>query len=509
MIMRKAVILARVSTRRQEQEGLSLEDIQLPQMREYAEVHDFEIVKEYTFSESADRGIRKKFNEMMDFVKKNKDIEVILAYRVDRATRNFADAVAMDNLRLEYDKELHFVHDRLVITKQSVGRDIQEWDTKVYLAKQVINRLKEDGHNTKYAKLRDGELPGLAPYGYRNETIDKRNKTVVIQPFKAQIAKQLYELYSTGTFSYLSLQKRLKNDHNIKMDTSSIGVILKNRFYIGEIYDKATDTYYPHSYEQIIPYDLYWQVQDVISGHGKKKIKYAGIAHTYRGFFHCKQCGCAITAENKTKKQKNGNVHSYTYYHCTGKKGKHANLEYLEDKEITEIFSKLFDECKIPEDELPRLEATLKESHGGKIQFNRERFNYHNTEIAKLENRIEKAYEDKCDNSITQVEYDKRRAKWRAEQKQHERKLSKLSQADEQYYVTVSYLLQIASRGSELFKDAEPAEKRELIGLLGSNLFLDGKKVEITLYAPFNSIASCNEHSVWLRGLDSNQRPSG
>jgi len=33
---------------------------------------------------------------------------------------------------------------------------------------------------------------------------------------------------------------------------------------------------------------------------------------------------------------------------------------------------------------------------------------------------------------ITQAEYDKRRAKWRAEQKQHERKLCKLSQADEQ-----------------------------------------------------------------------------
>ena len=111
------------------------------------------------------------------------------------------------------------------------------------------------------------------------------------------------------------------------------------------------------------------------------------------------------------------------------------------------------------------------------------------------------------DRRITQVEYEKRRAKWRAEQKQHECKLSKLSQADEQYYVTVPYLLQITSRGNELFEDAEPAEKRELICLLGSNLFLDGKKVKITLYVPCNSIASRNEHSVWLRGLDSNQQP--
>jgi len=503
--MRKAIILARVSTKRQEQEGLSLEDIQLPEMREYAELHDFEIVKEYVFSESADRGIRLKFNELMDFAKKNKDIEAIIAYRVDRATRNFADAVLMDNLRLEHNKELHFVHDRLVITKQSVGRDITDWDTKVYLAKQLINRLKEDAHNTRYAKLRDGEIPGLAPYGYKNEELDKRNKTVVVVPFKSNIALKAFELYATGTFSYKSLAKRMKQDYDVHMPWSSFGTILKNRFYIGEIYDKATDNYFPHHYEQFVPYELFWQVQDVIAGHGKKKIKYAGLPFTYRGLMHCKSCGCAITPEAKKKKQKNGNEHNYTYYHCTNKRSKHKKMEYLEEKELDDILGQLFDECKIPESELPRLEQTLKEAHGGKVKFNKEQVGYHNTEIAKLQKRIEAAYEDKCDGSITQAQYDNFRSKWRSQQKLHERKLSRLSQTDEQYYITVSYLLEIAAHGKELFKHASPNEKRELIGLLGSNLLLDGKMVQITLYKPFSTLASCLDSSIWLRELDSNQ----
>ncbi|HUD07012.1 MAG TPA: recombinase family protein [Candidatus Saccharimonadales bacterium] len=502
--MRKAVLLARVSTKRQEDEGLSLEEIQLPEMREYAELHDFEVVKEYVFSESADRGIRLKFNEMMDFVKKNKDVEAVIAFRVDRATRNFADAVMMDNLRLEYDKELHFVHDRLVITKQSVGRDITDWDTKVYLAKQLINRLKEDAHNTRYSKLRDGELPGIAPYGYKNETLDKRNKTVTVVPFKSNIALKAFELYSTGTFSYKSLAKRMKQDYGVHMPWSSFGTILKNRFYVGEIYDKATDAYFPHEYEQFIPYELFWQVQDVIEGHGKKKIKYAGLPFTYRGLMHCKTCGCAITPEQKTKKQKNGNEHHYAYYHCTGKRGKHKDMAWLEEKDLDKILGQLFDECKIPESELPRLEQTLKEAHGGKVKFNREQVGYYNNEIAKLQKRIEAAYEDKCDGSITQAEYDKVRAKWRQKQKFAERKLARLSQTDEQYYITVTYLLEIAARGKELFEHAEPNEKRELIGLLGQNLFLDGNQVQITLYKPFSDIASCLDGSVWLRGLDSN-----
>jgi DNA invertase Pin-like site-specific DNA recombinase len=50
--MRKAVILARVSTKRQEDEGLSLEEIQLPEMREYAEKNGFEVVHESVFSDA-------------------------------------------------------------------------------------------------------------------------------------------------------------------------------------------------------------------------------------------------------------------------------------------------------------------------------------------------------------------------------------------------------------------------------------------------------------------------
>lgn len=62
----------------------------------------------------------------------------------------------------------------------------------------------------------------------------------------------------------------------------------------------------------------------------------------------------------------------------------------------------------------------------------------------------------------------------------------------------MTYLLEIAAHGRELFEHAEPNEKRELIGLLGQNLFLDGNQVQITLYKPFSDIASCLDGSVWL-----------
>ena len=62
--------MARVSALRQEKEGLSLQDIQLPLLRDYARDNGFEIDREFVFSESADRKIRTKFMEMIEYVKK-------------------------------------------------------------------------------------------------------------------------------------------------------------------------------------------------------------------------------------------------------------------------------------------------------------------------------------------------------------------------------------------------------------------------------------------------------
>ena len=94
----KGIIFARVSTDRQEKEGLSLEEIQLPRAREYAEEKDIEIVAEYAIGETGGGyKERKQFNEMVDYLKKHKDISEIVAVRVDRMTRNFRDAVVMDD----------------------------------------------------------------------------------------------------------------------------------------------------------------------------------------------------------------------------------------------------------------------------------------------------------------------------------------------------------------------------------------------------------------------------
>src|SRR3989344_5143988 len=51
----------------------------------------------------------------------------------------------------------------------------------------------------------------------------------------------------------------------------------------------------------------------------KPKRKAQNEPQPFCGLISCASCGMMITAENKTKRQKNGNVHHYVYYRCTKK----------------------------------------------------------------------------------------------------------------------------------------------------------------------------------------------
>ncbi len=91
----KVVLYARVSSEEQKREGFSI-PAQLDLLRDFALKNKFQIVKEFTESESAKQSGRKKFEEMIQFLKNSKDIKTILVEKTDRLYRNFCDYVNLD-----------------------------------------------------------------------------------------------------------------------------------------------------------------------------------------------------------------------------------------------------------------------------------------------------------------------------------------------------------------------------------------------------------------------------
>jgi len=77
---------------------------------------------------------------------------------------------------------------------------------------------------------------------------------------------------------------------------------------------------------------------------------------------------------------------------------------------------------------------------------------------------------------ITESYYNKKREELRAKQKGIFDKISRLGFADEEYYLTSEYLLQLANRAYDLFISSEAKEKRQLLKLTLQNLKFRGQK---------------------------------
>lgn len=83
----KAVILARVSTEEQEK-GYSI-DAQLHRLEQYCQRKELKVIETYTVVESSTNGDRKQFNDMLAFVKRQRECIAIVADKVDRVQRSF------------------------------------------------------------------------------------------------------------------------------------------------------------------------------------------------------------------------------------------------------------------------------------------------------------------------------------------------------------------------------------------------------------------------------------
>ncbi|MFV0485446.1 MAG: recombinase family protein [Candidatus Saccharimonadales bacterium] len=499
--MKKAIIFARVSTKRQEKEGLSLKEIQLPRAERYAEEKCIDVVKTFTISETAsDHKARKTFEEMTKYFEEHPNITEIISFRVDRITRNYRDAVVMDDLRLKHDKFIHCIDDRLVLHKNSSANDLQNWDTKVYLAKQFLNRVTEDGNNTKYNKLDRGELPWGCPYGYKHAVISENPKVksvISVEP-QATIVRQIHIRFSSGSFSCKSLAEAINKEFGTRFYKGKINHILRDDFYIGEMTDKKTGDKYPHRYERLVSDDIFGQNQAILEGHSNKRSRYGGIPSVYRSLIGC-VCGCTVTPEQKTKKQKNGNIHQYYYYRCSNGKNAHDKLQYIPEKELDDAIQQVLRKFNIPKERMKQLRNDLNETHIGKVNFYEGQRQEITQRRQQLSNRQQNTYDMMADKCITLEQYNENNARYAEELANLQRRESQLDQSDQQFYITAGYLLSIFEHAERLFKVAQIEEKRQIIGLLLSNLTLDGKKFSFNLKEPFDTLINMSKGSlcVW------------
>ncbi|RKX26311.1 MAG: recombinase family protein, partial [Candidatus Zixiibacteriota bacterium] len=334
--MVNAVIYARVSTKDQEREGYSI-PAQLRILREYGDKNGFKIVREFWESESAGKAGRKAFSEMVNLIRTDPSIRVILVEKTDRLYRNFKDQVLIDDLGID----IHFVKDNRVIGKKSKPSDRFVHDIETAQARFYLNNLSQEVKKGQQQKALQGSYPGgMVPIGYHRNPLTKQ---IELDSERAPLVRQLFELYAEGDKSIDDLlifvrQALLCYPRSGRtMARSEIERLLKKEFYTGKF--AWNGVLYQGDHPAIIDRFVFERVQGAFKA--RSNGRFTKRQFTFSRLMTCGVCGSAITAEIKKNR--------YVYYHCTGYKKSHP-VTYLPERSVDQQFGQIVSAATIPHD---------------------------------------------------------------------------------------------------------------------------------------------------------------
>ena len=408
------------------------------------------------------------------------------------------------NQVVDDEVEFHFVDRNLVLSKYADSTRWDDWSLDVFLAKRDINIRRGYGINSKNAKLQNKELAWPCPLGYKHVGSNSNDKNVVINQEEAHIVKHIFKWYMAG-HSGVAISKKLEEEFNCHKTPAHIYHLLRNKFYIGLMYDKQTDKYYPHKYARIITGEDFELANKRLDDNSTKRIKTSSKEADYQSLIHCSECGRTLTPDTKIKHQKNGNVHKYVYYKCHRVNSTCKNKKItIEQKQIDQYVISTLGTIQIPDDVIEELESDLTNDIKTSKDSLVEQSDRLNKQILKKQNQIERAVELRLNDEIDESELKTIRIKTKEDIDKLQLQLSSVDKILTQESNEVLDLASIINECIHLYRSANKQEKGSILKIVCSNLFFDGKKINLHLLNPFDLLQECHASSRWRVIWDSN-----
>jgi site-specific DNA recombinase len=342
----KYCLYARKSTESDEKQALSI-DSQVNEMLAVAKRDGLDVVdiRRESYS-SKETGKRPVFNQMLEDVRSGK-FNGLLTWAPDRLSRNAGDLGAIVDL---LDKNVLL---EVRTYGQTFSNNPNEKFLLMILGSQAKLENDQKGVNVKRglrARCEMGLWPAPAPTGYLNYNQKDRKCEIFPDPNRASVIKQIFEKFVYENMSGRDLHFWLKkieftSINNKPLSLSNVYKVLSTPLYMGEFdYPRGSGVWYKGKNQPLISKELYMLAQEKMrSNRSVFRIKRNDFAFTR--LMVCGLCGSGISAQEKTKSCKNGNVHKYVYYGCSKSKDRFCKNKYLEEgeviKQILEIIDKL------------------------------------------------------------------------------------------------------------------------------------------------------------------------
>ena len=352
--MKRAFGYIRVSTVGQAEEGFSL-DHQKASIKDYCKTRGLHLVNVYVDEGKSGRTVnRPEFQQMLKEIKE-KGIDCVIIYKIDRFARNVTDFSRIWNEFKEKGINLISVLEGDLSNGSSlvpnIFASVAQWESEV------------NGQRTRDAlmeKFKSGWQPTPPPTGYRSVGGEGERKYCEPDPYTAPIIKKMFELYSTGQYSMVTLQEWLKDKNIISkngtiISFSRINNILRNPFYYGLIRWHGQEKMGKHT--PLINKQLFDTVQYILEKHRHFLLRERKYDFLLRGFVYC-TCGMRLVGDVSTIRSNKRKVY---YYHCQKRYSPDCKQKYAQAKDLEEQVEGYIKEIEFTDDFIAQVQQQARD----------------------------------------------------------------------------------------------------------------------------------------------------
>jgi len=486
----KYILYARKSTDVEDKQVLSIE-AQLVELRNYAKQEGLQVVDELVEKQSAKIPGRPIFGQLLKRAEAG-EVNGILAWHPDRLARNSIDGgqivYLLDQTHLTSLKFPTFWFDNT-----SQGKFILS--IAFGQSKYYVDNLAENTKRGLRQKVRRGEYPSHAPLGYIN---DLRSKSIIVDKRRAPIVVQAFDLYARGNqrledISHFFASKGVLTRGGKPFKKDKIKHILSNPFYYGHF--RYVGELHEGKHRPILTKTLFDKVQLVLIERGRPRKTKHNNPKVFCGLLRCGSCGLMVTGETHTKTQKNGNIHTYTYYHCTKKRKDMRCLEpHIRQEALDKQLSSLLSAYALPDSWMTSLAKMLNTDESQAEQSAGVFVAETTGKISNLHSKLQRLLDSYLDQDIDRETYIAKKAELMSEKKSLEEQNSKLTLTSKAWVEPMREWLKRANSICKVTSGDDLLAKKLLAKeIFGSNLFLQSQKTQ----PPAAAISFSPPENIW------------
>ena len=395
---------------------------------------------------------------------------------------------------------------------------------------------------TKKASL--GMYPCPAAPGYANDMQGQKGlKNIKPDPERYHLVRRMFDLMLTGTYTVPQIL-RIANEEwgyrtratpkhpSGKLPRTTLYRIFTSPMYYGQF--EYGGNWYHGTYQSMINAEEYDRVQVLLGRKGRPRPK--SHVFEFTGMMRCGECGSAVTAEEKIKRQKNGNVHCYTYYHCTKKLNPKCSQKCLEVKALKQQITTTIASLQIPQEFHEWAMKWFRVQHEQESTSRNAVLASQQKRYTDCVNQIDGIIDMRAKGLLTDDEFTAKKGELEKDKARLKELLDDTDNRVDRWLGLADDLLTFLEMAKEKFASGTLETRRQILSAFGSNLTLKDRKLNVSLenallpmqtvsrevnaiqnrLEPLETPMNTREnerlyarHPIILRGWDSNPRPIG